>query len=196
MRKESKLQSKDLIIAGAFAALYVVVLFAVVSATGFIPILYLLAPLILGIVLGPVYMLYVTKIPKRGAILILAAVVGLLTSLGGVWMALLWSILCGGLAELVASRGKYRSRRFFLGSYVIFACTNMGPFWMLVFAKEAFLEACLSYYNQDYVDTICALTPSWIILVLMGLSLLGGWIGGGLGSKLITKHFIKAGVVS
>jgi energy-coupling factor transport system substrate-specific component len=51
----SKLTTKDFIIAGAFAALYVVLLFVVVSATVFIPIVYTFAPLILSVVLGPLY---------------------------------------------------------------------------------------------------------------------------------------------
>ena len=195
MKDKSKLKSKDLIVIGAFAALYVVVLFAVVSATSFLPVVYLMAPLILGIVLGSIYMLYVAKVPKRGAIMILAVAVGLLTSMGGVWMAGLWSLICGVIAEFIAYTGKYRSKKRYIISYIVFACTNIGPFWMIVLAKEAFLESCLSYYNQQYVDTIDALTPSWIILVLLGLALIGGLAGGLLGNRLLKKHFEKAGVV-
>ena len=60
--KNSKPATKNLMMAGAFAALYVVLLFVTVSATGFIPVVYICAPLILSIVLGTVYMLYVAKI--------------------------------------------------------------------------------------------------------------------------------------
>jgi energy-coupling factor transport system substrate-specific component len=195
MSEKTKLKSKDLIVAGAFAALYVVVLFITVGLTGFIPVLYLMAPLILGVVLGSIYMLYVTKVPKRGAIFILAVAVGLVTSMGGVWLAGVWSLLCGLVAELIVYAGKYRSRKLYVISYMVFACTGMGPFWLLVFAKEAFLQACLNYYNQDYVNKLDALTPSWFIFVLLGLSLIGGLIGGLLGNKLLKKHFEKAGVV-
>lgn len=195
MKEKSKMKSKDLIFAGAFAALYVIVLFVVVSITGFIPVLYIMAPLILAIVLGPIYMLYAAKIPKRGAILILAALVGLITSIGGVWMAGAWSILCGLIAEGIAATGKYRSRKLYQVSYIAFSCTNMGPFWLIILAKDAFLEACLSYYGQDYVDKIDSLTPSWIIFILIGLAVIGGIIGGALGNKLLKKHFEKAGVV-
>lgn len=44
--KTNKLKTKDLIIAGAFAALYVVVLFALSTVLGALPILYLMAPFI------------------------------------------------------------------------------------------------------------------------------------------------------
>ena len=88
--KTNKLKTKDLIVAGAFAALYVVVLFAVVTVMGFVPILYLIAPFVNSVILGCIYMMYVMKVPKTGAILILSVAVGLLTSTGGVWVSLIW----------------------------------------------------------------------------------------------------------
>lgn len=195
VKNKSKLQTKDLIVAGAFAALYIVLMFAGVTVLGFIPLLYLCAPLILALILGPVYMLYVAKVPKRGAILILAVLVGLLTSIGGLWQAGVWSLALGIIAELIVGSGAYQSKRRYLISYVIFACTNMGPFWLLVFAKQAFLDSTLGYYGTEYVATLDALTPSWIIFVLLGLALVGGILGGLFGQKLIAKHFKKAGIV-
>lgn len=64
---KTKLTTKDLIAAGAFGAIYLVVLPVV-------PVLFLATPLIAGIVLGTVYMLYAAKVPKKGAILILAGI--------------------------------------------------------------------------------------------------------------------------
>lgn len=190
-----KLKTKDLIVAGAFAALYVVVLMVGVSVLGFIPVLYLIAPLFISIVLGPIYMLYVMKVPKPGAILILAAVVGLITSMGGMWFALVWSLALGVVAQLIARAGKYQSKRMYCISYCVFACTNMGPFWALILAKDAFLASCADYYGADYAASIDALTPSWIVFVLIGIAVLGGFLGGALGNRLLRKHFEKAGVV-
>ena len=194
-QKTNKLKTKDLIIAGAFAALYVVVLFVSVSALGIVPVVYLMAPFFMGIVLGPIYMLYVTKIPKSGAILILAILVGLLTMMGGMWFALVWSLIIGIVAELIARTGKYRSKKLYKASFAVFACTNMGPFWGLVLAKQAFLDSCVQYYSQEYADTIDKFTPSWIVIALIVIALIGGFIGANLGSKLMKKHFEKAGVV-
>ena len=75
--KTNKLKTKDLIVAGAFAALYVAVLFAVVTVMGFVPILYLIAPFVNSVILGCIYMMYVMKVPKTGAILILSVAVGI-----------------------------------------------------------------------------------------------------------------------
>lgn len=195
VKEKHTLKSKDLIVAGAFAALYIVLMFVSVSIMGAVPVVYICAPLLLPIILGPVYMLYVTKVPKRGAILILAILVGMLTSMGGVWQAGVWAILIGIVAELIASSGKYVSKARYLISYAVFACTNMGPFWMLLFAKALFLEQCVVYYGAEYAAALDSLTPDWLIVVLIAFALVGGVIGGIFGQKLISKHFRKAGII-
>jgi energy-coupling factor transport system substrate-specific component len=189
-----KLTTKDLIMAGAFSALYVALLFVVVSATGFVPIVYIFAPFILSVVLGTVYMLYVTKIPKRWSIMVLAALTGLVTSMGGMWLSLFWALLLGLIADLIVNSG-IRSRKKYIVSFMVFACTNMGPFWTLIIAKQRFLDACTGYYGQDYANTIDRLTPWWIILVFIVMAFAGGLIGGILGSRILKKHFEKAGIV-
>ena len=76
---KTKLSTKDLIAAGAFGAIYLVVLTVLASVVlPMVPVLFLATPLIAGIVLGTVYMLYAAKVPKKGAILILAVLVGLI----------------------------------------------------------------------------------------------------------------------
>lgn len=193
-KKNSGLKVKDLIVTGAFAALYVVLLLMLVSFLGFIPITYVLVPFFVPIILGPVYMMYTMKVPKFGAIIILSAIVGLVTSMGGVWYALIWSLAIGAIAEFIARMGKYRSQKMYTVSFSVFACTIVGPFLMLVFAKSAFLQSCETYYGQEYADKIDALTPTWIIFVFIGMALIGGFIGAKFGTKLLGKHFDKAGI--
>ena len=193
--QSNKLKTKDLIVAGAFAALYVVVMFAVVTVMGFVPILYLIAPFVNSVILGSVYMMYVTKLPKFGAILILAFIVGLLSSIGGTWVSIIWCIVLGIVAELIARAGKYKSKNSFILSYVIFACSSMSPLWILIYAKPSFLKSCEAYYGAEYASKLDSLTPSWIVFVLIGIAMIGGLIGAMVGSKLLDKHFKKAGVV-
>lgn len=191
--EKNKLQSKDLIVAGAFAALYIVVMMVATSIAGFIPITFLLSPLIAGIVCGTVYMLYVTKVPKRGAILILAVLVGLVFTSAS-WIAGIWCVLCGMVAEALAAAGKYRSKKMFTASYYAIACMTVGPFWLLVLAREQYL-ASAARFGEEYAAALDALSPSWMILVLIGLGILGGLIGAAIGKRALKKHFEKAGVV-
>jgi energy-coupling factor transport system substrate-specific component len=192
--KTNTLTTKDLIIAGAFAALYVALFLALATVMGFVPIVYIFTPFTLSVVLGPVYMLYVTKISKPWAIMILAAVVGLLTSMDGFWICLIWSLALGLAAEFIARRGPPSGKKLIL-SFMVFGCTNMGPAWVLLLAKQRFLDVCAVYYGQDYANTLDSLTPWWIIFAFLIMAIVGGLIGGLLGNRLLKKHFEKAGIV-
>ena len=139
-------------------------------------------------------MLYAAKLPKRRAIMILAALVGLVTSMGGMWFCIFWSLLIGLVADCIGNTGM-RSQKKYILSFMVFACTNIGPFWALLFAKQRFLDVCVSYYGQDSANTLDRLTPWWIIFVFLAMAIVGGFIGGLAGSRILKKHFEKAGIV-
>lgn len=189
-----KLKTKDFIYAGAFGAIYIILMLVVVTGTSIIPVLYMLAPFIVGCVCGTVYMLYVTKIRKFGAILILAFLFGIVTSSSSI-VSLIWALICGIVAELIGKAGKYESKKLFMSSYLVFNLTMIGPFLMLVFAKQHFIELCSQFYGLDYAAAIDRLMPGWIIFVLMGLAVAGGGVGVLLASRFAKKHFEKAGMM-
>ena len=193
---KTKLTTKDLIAAGAFGAIYLVVLTVLSSMVlPIVPVLFLATPLIAGIVLGTVYMLYAAKVPKKGAIMILAVLVGLITSMS-TFYPLLFSVIWGILAEVIVSRKERRSAGMLAASYVVFNMTSMGPFFAIIVAKEAFLENCATYYGADYAAALDALTPDWIVAVLIAFALIGGLLGGLLGKRILKKHFEKAGITA
>lgn len=191
---KKKMNTKDYIFAGAFAALYVVIMLVAIMLLGFNPITYLLAPLIIGIIEGPVFVLYISKVPKKGAILILAILSGLVMSSYSL-VPLGISVIVGLIAELMMTN---RNRNIKLKSaiaYSIFNISIAGAFTMLIFARDQFMKTSADYYGQDYVDRISALTPDWILIVLVILAVIGGLIGAKLGHKLNKKHFEQAGIV-
>lgn len=194
MEQTKKLRSKDLIVAGAFAALYLAVMLAVVTAASVTPVTFLLAPFLSGIVLGTIYILYCVKIPRRGAILILGVPVSL-ALITTTWVAPLWGMACALAAELLASAGKYQSKKWYTASFCAFACTTAGPFWALLTSKPAIMEENTAYYGAQYAAVFDAITPPWITPVAIASAILGGFIGAAVGKKLLKKHFEKAGVV-
>ena len=171
---KTKLTTKDLITAGAFGAIYLVLLTVLSSVLTIVPILFLATPLIAGIILGTVYMLYATKVPRTGAILVLAILVGLITSMATIY-PLIFAVVWGLIAELITAKRRKSA---------------------LILAKDAFLESCAGYYGEEYIATLDKLTPSWIVLVLIALALVGGLLGGLFGRKILKKHFVKAGITA
>lgn len=191
---KTKLTTKDLITAGAFGAIYLVLLTVLSSILTIVPVLFLATPLIAGIVLGTVYMLYATKVPRTGAILVLAVLVGLITSMATIY-PLIFAVVWGIIAEIITAK-KHNSAGALAASYCVFNLTSMGPFFALVLAKDAFLESCSAYYGAEYVAALDALTPSWIVIVLIALALVGGLLGGLFGRRVLKKHFVKAGITA
>lgn len=192
---KSKLSTKDLIAAGAFGAIYLVLITVLSSVLSIVPVLFIATPLIAGVVIGTVYMLYVSKVPRRGAILVLAVLVGLLTSTATIYPLIL-SVLWGLLAELVAARGGRKSANALALSYCVFNLTSVGPFCAIILAKEPFLESCALYYGEEYAAALDAVTPSWIAIVLVAFALVGGFAGGQFGKRVLKKHFEKAGITA
>ncbi|MFI3378564.1 MptD family putative ECF transporter S component [Mammaliicoccus sciuri] len=191
---KKKMNTKDYIFAGAFAAIYIVILVATGMLFGLNPVTFLLTPLITGIILGPVFILYISKVPKRGAVFILAILSGL--TLSSTTIAPLFiAIITGILAEIVLKdRSKYTKLKNIV-AYSIFNIIVVGPFTMLLFARDQFMKSSEYYYGKDYVEQFSALTPNWIILVIVALAIIGGIIGAIIGNKLNKKHFEKAGIV-
>lgn len=191
---KKKMNTKDYIFAGAFSAIYIVILVATGMLFGLNPVTFLLTPLITGIILGPVFILYISKVPKRGAVFILAILSGL--TLSSTTIAPLFiAIVAGILAEVVLNdRSKYTKLKNIV-AYSIFNIIVVGPFTMLIFARDQFMKSSEYYYGKDYVEQFSALTPNWIILVIVALAIIGGIIGAIIGNKLNKKHFESAGIV-
>lgn len=191
---KNKLKTKDLIFAGAFGALYIILMLIIVMVSGMIPILFILSPLSVGIACATVYLLYVTKVKKFGAIFILAVLFGMATGMNFVFSFIV-ALAAGLAAELIARVGNYESRKWISLSYCVFNITMVGPFTMLAFAKSTFITMCEEYYGYDYAAAIDRLTPGWVMWVLVGLAVLGAAIGMVLANRFMKKHFEKAGVV-
>ncbi len=189
-----KMGTKDLIYAGAFGAIYIVLMLIIVMGSGMIPILYILSPLTVGVICGTVYELCVLKVRKFGAALILGVLFALVAASSNI-VGLICAILIALAAELIIKAGGYKSKKMYLLSFVVFNLNMVCPFSTLVLNREVFFEKAVGYYGQDYADQVAALTPGWIIFVLIGLALLGGIIGAVIADKLISKHFEKAGIV-
>ena len=94
--KEKKLKIKDLVTIGVFAVIYVVIIFAL-GMIGFLPVLYLVYPALLGIVSGTVIMLFMAQVQKPWAVPIL----GMLS------FAIFNTWICGSLMQMLWAREKY-----------------------------------------------------------------------------------------
>lgn len=195
MDKDKKLKTKDLIYAGAFGAIYIVIMLLIVMASGMVPVLYLMAPLIVGVINATVYMLYALKVHKFGAVLILGVLFALVTSLNS-WYGIVFALAAAIIAEMILKAGAYKSRKNYLISYIFFNMNMAAPTLMLLVDHQRFMTLTSSYYSEEHSAKFAALTAGgrvWF-LILAG-ALIGALIGSLIASRLIKKHFEKAGVI-
>ncbi|MCQ5091639.1 MptD family putative ECF transporter S component [Slackia exigua] len=189
-----KLRTKDLIYAGAFAAIYLVLMLIIVMTTGMVPILYFMAPLTVGLVTGTVYLLCVMKVRKFGAALIMGILFALVACSSS-WYSMAMAVGAALLAELILFIGRYRSKKMYLLSFVAYNLTMAAPYLMFMINLDATLEISKSYYGPEHVLGLQSVFFSGFYFVTIALAIAGGIGGAFIASKLIKKHFEKAGVL-
>ena len=174
------LQVKDLVMTGAFAALY----FLCVGLGVLVGLIFdrsgnmFYAPAGAAIFGGTVYMLLQSKIKKFGAISLLG-------------------IVMGGFFFLLAKQGNYQNKWLSLASFVLFSFANSGPIIMMWLARETYVQSLLARgKTQEYIDRVMVPVNPQVVLGFVIMVVIAAIIGGLFGQYLVKKHFIKSGMVS
>ena len=193
-----KLTIPDLISVGVFTAIYFVLVTIATFSCALLPgVGNILLPAVAALISGSVYMLLAAKLQKFGGISIMGLVMGLFFFVSGHFvLSFAANIVCGVLADWVASRSQYRSKKMLLASYVIFSYGLTGPILPLWFMKDAYVVA-LQARGKDaaYIDALFAPINTGTFIVCLVSILVCAVIGGLFGQKMIKKHFAKAGIV-
>lgn len=192
--KTNKLNGHDLMNIGIFGAIYFVILF-LVAMLGIIPIFLPLLSVLVPIVGGVPFMLFLTKVKKPGMIFIMAIIMGLLMMLTsmGIW-PLLTSVIAGSIAEIVFKSGNYASAKKAVLTYGFFSLWMYGNYMSLFLDREQYFAQRASF-GQAYAEAVAQLLPNWMAFVLIIVCFICGILGGLLGQKVLKKHFEKAGLV-
>ena len=193
MKQENKLKGRDLINVGIYTAIYFVIMLAV-AMLGMIPIFLPLLSVIVPILGGIPFMLFLTKVKKPGMIFIMAMIMGIMMLLTGMgpW-PLLTCAVAGILAELIYRSGEYRSAKKAILAYAVFSMWIWGNYLPLFTDYEGYFAQRESY-GQAYIEAVQKLMPLWMAPVLLAACFVCGILGGILGRALLKKHFEKAGI--
>lgn len=126
MKSNNKLKGKDLINIGIYAAIYCL-LMTCIAMLGYIPIMLPMLAVIGPIVLGVPMMLFYTKVKKFGMITIMGTIVGIYLCVTGMgFWPIVFGVVFGFLADLVAKSGKYVSSKKTILSYGTFCVLLFG----------------------------------------------------------------------
>lgn len=191
----NKLTGKDLINIGIYTVIYFVIMM-LVGWLGympvFIPLLAVLVPLIGGIP----FMLFVTKVKKFGMVLIMGILIGIIMLLTGMGY---WSIstgaIAGLLAEFILKSGKYQSKGKSVLACGVFSMWVFGNFIPFYVGRETYLVELTERFGSEYAAAIGSYMPGWMRPVLLIASFIFGLLGGLLGKVICKRHFERAGIV-
>lgn len=190
----NSLKGRDLINIGIYTAIYFVIMMAV-AMLGLIPVFLPLLSVIVPILGGIPFMLFMTKVRKPGMVFIMTMIMGIMMLLTGMgpW-PLLTCAAAGILSELVLKSGNYKSVKKSILAYGVFSMWIWGNYLPLFTDYEGYFAQRESY-GQAYIDAVQRLMPIWMAPVLLAACFVCGIIGGNLGRALLKKHFEKAGIV-
>ncbi|MEL6133157.1 MAG: MptD family putative ECF transporter S component [Bacteroidota bacterium] len=194
---DNKLRTQDLITIGIFSAIYIIA-YIVLAGVLFTPVLLMFMMPLGALLMGPVYMLYIARIQKVGAIAIMgfltALIIGFIFQAGNILIAFV-IFGFGLLTELAAYLGRYKSLRWNVLSYCLMSLWVIGvigPFWV---AGDWIRELTItSGYPAEYADGVISLaTPLNLGLIIVG-TLIGALVSSMVANRMLKKHFVRAGI--
>lgn len=193
------LKVKDIMVTGAFAALY----FVCVGLGTLLGVFFdrsgnmMYAPAFSALLAGPVYMLLIAKVGKFGSISLVGAVMaGFFLLSGYLSVSFLPSLIFGLLGDFIANLGQYKQKMTNLLSFVVFSFGNLGPIILMWLMRDAYEASLLARgKSADYVNRVMIdFTPQnvlWLSATIIVCAVIGGLIG----SAMVDKSFKKSGLL-
>ncbi|MDO4651034.1 MAG: MptD family putative ECF transporter S component, partial [Eubacteriales bacterium] len=127
-KKADRLEGKDLINIGIYSAIYFVIVFAV-ALLGYIPIFMPLLTVLVPILGGIPFMLFLTKVRKPGMVFIMTMIMGIMMQLTGMsYYSLIVGLFSGTAAELILKKGNYQSAKCAVLTSGVFSIWVWGNF--------------------------------------------------------------------
>lgn len=189
---------KDLVTTGIFSALLCVAMFIGGIPFAINPITTFYTSVGSAILGGPIFLLLVAKVPKRGPIIIAGILMGLVSFLTGMhWGQDLGYVITGIIAEFIAGSRKYKSVKMNILAYAVF-CLGLTGAYLVYFADPTGWTASMlaNGTTQSYIDTMNQAAGPVVLIVMYAGTMIVGALSGLVGKKLLKKQFEKAGITA
>ncbi|HHV13790.1 MAG TPA: MptD family putative ECF transporter S component [Clostridiales bacterium] len=191
---KKKLDVKDLINVGIFSAIYYILL-VVAGFLGYIPIFSVLFPIVVALLCGIPFVLFLTKTKTFGLITIMGVLLGILNlAFGAGWYSIITGLLCGLLADLICKAGEYKSWKHMVACFCVFSewvIGSMLPMWIM---KDSYFAMISDMQGAAFAESLESLVTGWMLALLMVLTAVAAIIGAYLGKAVLKKHFVRAGI--
>lgn len=191
----NKLQAKDLINVGLFTVLYFVIGCCVAIPIGFVPIFLPVLGALWTLITGIPFMLFATRVKKFGMVTMLSILSGLLMGLTGMgYWGVPVGIVSGLLGDLIMKSGGYKSASKTILGYAVTSLWMVGTYIPMYFMVEQSRASFAASFGDEYADRVMSVMPMWSIVLVIASIFVFAILGGLIGTKLLKKHFAKAGI--
>ncbi len=193
--KKTGLSTRDLINVGIFTAIYFVIMFAS-GMFGIIAPIFMMVGFAIGIIAnGVVVALYLARVPKFGALTILALIVSILMVLTGHPIyQLIVAPSIGAVADLVAKSGNFSKKLNNIFAYAVLTMWMMVPLLPVVWDTAGYHDYVAGSMGKEYADNYIQIfnssTMAFVAIFIFTMALIGGWFG----QYILRRHFKRAGV--
>ncbi|WP_129657562.1 MptD family putative ECF transporter S component [Rothia uropygialis] len=195
-RSSVRYSAQDLVNVAIFAVVYFVIVFGIAMLGIISPVVMLVTLPLSAIAAGIPYMLFLTRVRHAGMVTLFGTVVALLLlMMGHPWQGTILTIVLSILADLVLAVGQYRSKWAAVWAYVVFSGWFAGP-WIPFFIDPVgyFARPSMASMGEDYLGKFQEVVTVPAIGIMVAVTLVCGFLGALLGTRLLCKHFHKAGL--
>ena len=192
------LKVRDLVNVGVFTVIYFIVTYATGILGMFGPWMIPIAGVLALILNGIVIMLYLSRVPKFGALTITGLLIGIVMSVGHSYWTIIMGILCGVVADLIqskAGRAKILELRRGQLAYAVFSLWCVSPLIPVFYDADSYFSKIAESWSADYAADMRAVFQPWVIVVWAVVIFLIALIGAQLGIRANRKHFERAGAI-
>lgn len=200
MNQEKKgfLNAKDLITTGIFSVLLLLAAMLTGGPFSAVPTLTFYFPIGAAVLAGPIFMLFIAKVPKHGALAIVGVLLCVLGTITGMhWGMNFGFLLCAVLAAIIAGIGNFKKPVLNLIAYIVYCIGPMGTYFVFFFNKESWVSFMLKKgTEQEYIDKMSEVATGTTMVIMVVGTIIVATLSGLLGLRLMRKQFIKAGIAS
>lgn len=192
------LKVRDLVNVGVFTVIYFIVTYATGMLGMFGPWMIPIAGAFALLLNGIVIMLYLSRVPKFGALTITGLLIGIVMSVGHSYWTIIMGILCGVIADLIqskAGRAKTLEPRHGQLAYAVFSVWGVSPLIPVFYDADSYFSKIAESWSADYAADMRTIFQPWVIVVWAVVIFLIALIGAQLGIRTNRKHFERAGVI-
>lgn len=187
-----ELNKKDLVIIGIFSVISMIVSFVASSITMVSVTFAMYAGSAFGALLvGPVYLILLKKVPKRGTVFLYYTIQGILYALMGMWIMLIIVVPLAIILEIIMIVTSYHKRFWIDFNYVIGQAIYAlhGAFMLYLFGEQYIRDNFTDMMGDEGIDLMVRFYYKPImVIIILGITAALAYLGTLLGHHFIKKH--------